>query len=331
MSARQSTQTIRPYQLACLICRAGNADPGEGDDRIAELAQLIRRDPDIPLTLCANVGDVCAYQDPGPAEDTPGSAEFNAKRDIDLLLWLDLLPGCTLPARLLLKRLLLRVPTVRGICGYEDARGPVWEGCPKAESGDYERGREWGIESFIPPRPREQMEADKQRSMAAVTSGEVIPIRPHILLCSVCQYAGGARPPFAEDNLPELLQLALEPGCTLQVKLVPGADWTICAPCPNRSRDGCCVNGKFGSGGLGNVARDLRTLHALGVGFGTVMDVRAMYRLLFERIPTVDGVCTLHIPDVPESSIWWDNCCRLEFPSSYEKGREMLMGRFEDG
>ncbi len=331
MSVWENGESIRPYQLACLICRAGSADGCAGDDhapcgspRVAELAELIRDHPDMPLTLCCNVGDVCAYQDPGPADDTPGSAEFNVKRDLDILQWLDLAPGATLPARFALRRLLLRMETVRGVCGYDDVPAPAWEGCPKADSGDYERGRELGIEAIIPPRPEEEMVADKQESMAALMEGTVIPIRPHIIVCSVCQYGSGTRPPFAADNLPEWLQMVLEPDCELQVELVPGADWAMCAPCPGRSAEGCCACGPF------NVLKDLNVLKALGLTFGTVMNAREMYRLIFERIPTAHGVCALPIIGLPEHSIWKDPCSDNTAPDSYEKGRAELMERFED-
>ena len=337
MSVWEHGKSIRPYQLACLVCRAGSVDDCAGDDaapcgsaRVAQLAELIRDNPDMPLTLCCNVGDVCAYQDPGPAEDTAGSAEFNAKRDLDILQWLDLAPGSTLPARILIRRLLLRMETVRGVCGYDDVTAPAWEGCPKADSGDYERGRELGVEAIIPPRPEDEMVADKQQSMAALEKGGVIPIRPHIVVCSVCQYGNDVRPPFAADNLPEWLQMVLEPGCELQVELVPGADWAMCAPCPSRSQEGCCVCGKTGSGGLYNVVKDLNVLKALGLTFGTVMNAREMYRLIFERIPTTNGVCALTAIGVPEHSIWKDGCSSMTFPGPYEKGREELMDRVKD-
>lgn len=201
------TESVRPYQLACLVCRAGAATPDSIQERVAALADLVAREPDLPLTVRCNIGDAYAFQDPGPDDDTPEGADFNRKRDVDFLQLLDLTPGVPLPARLLLKRLLLRVPSVRGVCGYETATGPAWQGCGRAFSGDYERGRERGIEALIPRRPQAEMEADKGRSMAAVREADVVAIRPHILLCAVCQYGGGTRPPFAEDNLPEFLQM----------------------------------------------------------------------------------------------------------------------------
>jgi hypothetical protein len=325
-------RSVRPYQLACLFCRAGAEEPCDVQQRVAALAEEIAQSPDLPLMLRCNVGDMFAFQDPGTADDTPeGCCDFNRKRDVDFLQWLDLAPGSILPARMLLKRLLMRVETVEGICGYAAQAEPddPWRGCARAFGGDYERGREMGIEAIIAPRPKSEMEADKQRSMAFVEGAEVVAIRPHILLCAVCQYGGGTRPPYTEDNLPELLQMILQPDSKLKVKLVPGADWDMCAPCPYRSAEGNCVTGRISAGGLYNEVKDVNTLQALGLTYGTVIDAREVYRLIFERIPTADGVCALSRIDVPEHSVWRDGCHSMVFPGPYEKGREELRESFE--
>ena len=241
---------------------------------------------------------------------------------------MDLAPGSILPARTALRRLMARVPSVKGICGYETPAGPAWQGCPKAFSGDYERGHAQGIEALIPPRPRAEMEADKERSMAALRKAEMVAIRPHILLCAVCQYGDDIRPPFAEDNLPELLEMVMQPDCELKVTLVPGADWDMCAPCPYRTEAGCCVTGALSCGGLYNEAKDLNVLQALGLTYGTVIDARQAYRLIFERIPTAQGVCALTMVDLPDISVWKDACSSHTFPGAYERGRDLLQDRF---
>jgi len=322
-------RVVRPYQLACLVCRAGSERPEGPQEKVEELAEQVGLHPDLPLMVAANLGETFAYQDPGTADDTPEGADFNLKRDLDLLQWLDIAPGTVLPARLLLGRLLLRVPSVRGICGYEKVTGEAWRGCLKAFSGDYERGQAKGLKGLLTQRTREEMDADKVRSIAALEAAEVVKIRPHILLCSVCQYASGVRPPFAEDNLPELLQTVMEKDCKLKVKLVPSADWDMCAPCPSRidGNDGC-VCGKIGSGGLYNQVKDINVLQALGLTYGTVMDAREMYRLIFERIPTASGVCVLNAIPVPDHSFWHDGCSDSTQPAGYDKGREMLRGVF---
>lgn len=328
MAYPAEVRTVRPYQLACLLCRAGAEAPHPIQERVADLAALVRETPDMPVALCCNVGDVYAYQDPGPEDDTPEGPDFNRKRDVDLLQWLDLAPGSILPARVAIKRLMARVPTVQGICGYEAPTGPAWEGCPKAFSGDYERGRELGFPALSPPRPQEQMEEDKACSIAAIEQAEVVEIRPHLLLCAVCQYGGGTRPPYPEDNLPELVQMLLEPDCKLKVKLVPGAPWDMCAPCPHRTGAGCCVIGALSCGGLYNEAKDLNVLQAIGLTYGTVMDAREIIALVFEHIPSAGGVCALTKVDLPDFSVWKDGCSKGSAPWPYDTGREMLLDQF---
>lgn len=328
MFEEHGVRSVRPYQLACLFCRAGSEALHPTQEGVAELAAAIREHPELPLMLRANVGDMYAYQDPGTAEDTPEGVDFNRKRDVDFLQWLDLAPGSILPARVVLRRLLMRVPSVRGICGYEGATSPDWQGCSKAFSGDYERGHALGIEALIPPRPDDEMAADKACSMAALEAAEVVPIRPHIVVCAVCQYGGGTRPPYAPDNLPELVQMAIKPDCRLKLKLVTGADWAMCAPCPYRSAAGNCVTGTLSCGGLYNEVKDVNVLKALGLTYGTVMDARALFRLILERLPTTDGVCALNTIPVPEHSVWLDGCHSMTFPGPYEKGREELWAAF---
>jgi len=317
---------VRPYQLACLICRAGRGE--RKDDPIGEIGRLIREDPDRPLTLVANIGDAYAWQDPGHAEDTPEGADFNRKRDLDMLHRLDLAPGATLPARVLVKRLMMRMPTARGVCGYERVTGPAWRGCANAFSGDYERGVADDGASLVPPRAKEEMRAEKECSIAALERAHTVRIRPHILLCAICQYANGVRPPFAEDNLPEFLGMVLQ-GREFKVELVPQADWDMCAPCPSRvpGTNGC-VTGRLQCAATYNEMKDLEVLQALGLTYGTVMAARAIFKLILERIPEARGSCALTKVDVPEYSVWRDACSTAAGPTGYDRGRAMLWQEF---
>jgi hypothetical protein len=328
MIPENAVRPVRPFQLACLFCRAGAQALHPIQERVAELAETIRRTPDLPLKLCCNLGDVFAYQNCGTAEDTPEGPDFNRKRDADLLQWLDLAPGTVLPARMLLKRLLFRLSTVAGVCGYQRVTGPAWKGCPKAFSGDYERGRELGIGAVIPPRPAAEMTTEKGRSMEALGATGPIPVRPHLLLCAICQYGGGTRPPYAEDNLPELLERALKPACALRVELVTGATWAVCASCPQFTAAGCCVTGRLSGAALYNEAKDLNVLQALGLTYGTVLGARDLFRLILGRVPTTDGVCALNRIPLPEHSVWLDGCHSMVFPGPYEKGRAGLWEAF---
>jgi hypothetical protein len=315
---RRPTLEVRPYQLLCAVC-------GIGEGREGELLEAVREGPDRPLTIVCNAGDVYAYQDPETDEDTPEGADYNRKRDLDILQRMSWPPGITLPARTALMMLLERITTVEGICGYETVTAEGWEGCAKARSGYYEQGRAKGIAAIITPRAEEKMQEEKARSLQALEEAEEVSIRPHILLCAVCQYGGGVRPPFKPDNLPELLQMILQEKPDLPIRMARGADWMMCAPCPARVPElNACVN-VLGSGGLSNEKRDLDTLQRLGLHFGSVMGARHLYRLIFERIPTTADICKREGNASP--CCWWDGCGQSNVTAgnaNYEKGREQL-------
>ncbi|MBM3235171.1 hypothetical protein FJZ31_02610 [Candidatus Poribacteria bacterium] len=323
MTGEYGGLTLRPYQALCAVCSLGEEDSGPKDEKLKDILDAVRKNPDMPITLKCNVGDVFLFQDPGTEDDKPEGAEYNRRRDLEMLLLLNLVPGVTVTARILFNRILDRITTVLGICGYDTVTSDVWKGCPKAMSGCYEKAREKGTAAIIPPRSEEEMEREKKESLEAMYKARKtgITIRPHILLCAVCQYGGGVRPPFKPDNLPELIQLILKEPDTL-ITLAEGADWMMCAPCPNCvPRLNACVNVN-GSGGLTNQLRDLRTLQKLSLTYGTTMNARELYKLIFEKIPSTLDICRL---DSPNPSVWWDGCgARTTNNENYEKGREML-------
>jgi len=320
---------LRPYQLLCLVCSVGSEDPGACGEKLRRVREAIRENPDVPVTLACNAGDVYCYQDPGTEDDTPEGRDFNRKRDLDVLTILDLPPGCTMPARALLLTLLRRVPTVAGICGYKTVTSDAWKGCPKAASGNYEKGVKKGITALVPARTEKEMQDEKKKSVEALARAKEVTIRPHILLCAVCQYGGGLRPPYAADNLPELLELVLTKKPDLPIKMARSADWMMCAPCPNRApKLNACVN-VLGSGGLSNEKRDLDMLQKLGLEFGSTTKARDLFRLIFERIPTTKEICGR---ENVMPSVWWDGCGesnRTKGNPSYEKGRKELMEKLK--
>lgn len=323
-----SSITLRPYQLLCTVCSMGEEDSIEKDEKLKEIVESVRKTPDMPITLRCNVDDVFVYQDPGTEDDTPEGAEYNRKRDLDILIRLELPPGATLTARILFNRLLDRITTVSGICGYDTVTSNAWKGCPKAKSGFYEKAREKGITPFIPPRSEEEMEREKKESLEVMYKAKTtgITIRPHILVCAVCQFGGGARPPFKPDNLPELIALIRKEPDVL-ITMAEGADWMMCAPCPNLAPEiGACINVK-GSGGLTNQLRDLRVLQKLGLTYGSTMKAKELYKLILERFPSTVEICRM---DSSTPSVWWD-CCgsRTTNHQHYEKGRTMLMKEFK--
>ena len=202
----------------------------------------------------------------------------------------------------------------------------AWRGCPKADSGNYEKGHKKGITALIPPRSETEMVREKEKSIQALNSARQVTIRPHILLCAVCQYGGGLRPPYKDDNLPELLEMILTKKPDLLIKMARGADWMMCAPCPQRApKLNACVN-VLGSGGLSNEKRDLDMLQKLGLGFGSTMKARELFRLIFEKIATTREICRRDGNCCP--SVWWDGCGESNLKqgnANYEKGRSELM------
>ena len=323
--------TLRPHELLCIVCTMGGGRRGREDQRSRELIATIRANPQIPVTVRCDGGELFGYQDPGTAKDTPEGFDFALRRDLEILRRLDLPPGATLPARILFLRLWERISTTEGICSFGTVTSDAWRGCPKAEKGHYEKGHAKGIAAVIPKRPQTEMARDKKQSIKALACAEEIPIRPHLLMCAICQYGNGVRPPFPEDNLPELLQVILNERPDVPIRLVRGADWLMCAPCPYRFDDlNACVTGRNACGGLYNEIKDLNMLQALGLTYGTVMEGAKLLRLILEEIPEHAGVCALDNSGLPPHSVWWNGCDAREAPDGYKKGRELLLPKLEE-
>jgi hypothetical protein len=288
---------------------------------VAELAEAICRDPGLPLALVCRSDDSFAFQSPADDGDDAQTACFRQKQDMEILFRMDLTPGVVLPARIAVARARKAVPSVSGVCTYGDVSGPAWKGCPLAGTGLYERLRETMLERVFAAREEVEMAEDKATTLTEMLEDGPVRIRPHILLCAVAQYGRGIRPPFDEDNLPELLQLILkEPDA--EIELTGGADAMMCAPCPCRCPDrGICIGpGHIHSGGLMNELKDLRILQILGLVFGDTLPAKELYTRIFTRIPTTVGSCAIE-QAVPELSAWWDPCpC-----GGYERGRRELM------
>jgi hypothetical protein len=340
-----SSMAVRPYQLLCVLYSLGReAEPN--DLTVKKILELVRENPDLPITLRCNAGDVFAFQDPGQKDNTPGSEEFNRRRDMEILWRLDIPPGAMLPFRIIFNRILNRIETVMGICGFKEITSEAWRGCLYANKGyyekarkiqlsltvqncgereksiAYERARKEGITAIIPPRSIDDMDKAKEKSLEDMYEAKRkgIRVRPHLLLCAVEQYGGGIRPPYPYDNLPELIQLILKEPDIL-ITLVEGADWMICAPCPGyEPRFSNCIH-VYGSGGLMNQVRDLRVLQKLGLTYDATLKARDLLKIIFQRIPSTADIC--YFPKgSPYPSVWWDPCAeRADNAPNYERGR----------
>jgi hypothetical protein len=336
---------LRPYQLLCTICSIGEGNIDLNDEKI----KAIRENPDVPITLVCNAGDVFTFQDPGSADDAHGSKEFNRKRDLEILQRIDLTPGVTLPARIILHRIWDRIEQVSGICDCGGMASETCKGCPKAPAGFYEKGREISLLYAVPncgsqlefseadlpkaknalivPRTKEERAEAKRKSLEEMYNAEAISVRPHIVMCSICQYGDGTRPPYKADNLPEMLQFILK-NPQAKIRFAEAADWMMCAPCPSYTKCNACVNIN-GHGGLANQLRDVRVLQTLGFSYGDEINAHELYRLIFERIPSSAAVCGTISKGVSEPSAWDDGCGQhSENQPSYIKGRKELIREF---
>ena len=225
------------------------------------------------------------------------------------------------------------VSTVSGLCSYSRVTGEAWKGCPKAASGNYDRGYEKGINALIAPTTEEEMAQEKKKSLEALNLANEVPVRPHILVCAVRQYGDGLRPPYKEDNLPELIDLILTRNPDIPIKMASGADWMICAPCPGRNPKLNCCTHVWGAGELDSQQRDMNLLRKLGLKFGSTMKARELYRLIFERITTTHGIPDICIKHNTMPSVWWDECgghlYQANPKAKYEKGKRELMEKLK--
>jgi hypothetical protein len=314
---------VRPYQLMCIVCRIGEGRKDDlGDARLTEILAAVRKDRKRPLTLCCNVDTVYRYQNPGHTDDTREGELFNAKRDLDILQKLGLVPGDARPALDMFDRLLTNVSTARGICGYEGPASAAWRGCPQANSGAYEKGQKAGINAVVPPRDPQQKAASKKASAAAISRAKTLCIRPHHLMCMSC-FHGGAKQlsPLQEDNLFEAVDV-IQKNPDIPVTLVAGC-CMICPPCSSYDPDSNLCLGGHGMA-LRDQKKDLDVLQKLGLKYGDTLPARRLYELLFSRIPSAGAICAYG--DGQVRSPEWSICGSAQGGEAYQRARAARLG-----
>lgn len=314
---------VRPYQLMCVVCRLGEGRTEDlGDARLTGLLKTVRQDRKLPLSLCCNVDTVYRYQNPGHEHDTPEGELFNAKRDLDILQKMGLVPGDARPAVDMFDRLLANVSTSRGICGYEKTTADTWHGCPRALSGNYEKGRALGIKAILPPRDAQEKAKYKKTSASAIYQARELKIRPHHLLCMSCFFGGAAKlAPIAEDNLFEAID-AIHKNPEIPVKLVAGC-CMICPPCSSyEPASNLCLGGH--SMALRDQKKDLDTLQTLGLKYGDTLPARKLFALLYERIASPREICGYG--DNESRANEWSICSGAKKDDAYRKARAAQLG-----
>lgn len=323
MSAVPDPLTVRPYQLMDIVAGIGAGRGSESSDaRLTEILRCVRENPRISITLRCNVQGNYAYQNPGHAEDTPEGALFNAKRDLDILQRLGLVPGSTRPADELFLRVLKDLPTAQGICTYADVTSGTWEGLSRDYAGDYAAGHATGIDAIIPPRSEREKADVKKASAAAMAETHELRIRPHHLMCMACFHAGRDRlAPIAEDNLFEAIDI-IQKNPEIPVVLVPGC-CAICPPCPHYDpKTNWCVL-KIGAS-LRDEKKDLDVLQLLDLAYDDRLPARDLFRRLFDKIPSTRLICAFGdgVVRAPE----WTICDDPAGSPRYARARDAKLG-----
>jgi len=314
---------IRPYQLMCVVCRLGEGRKTDlGDRRLTEILRVVRGDRTAPIRLRVNVDMVYRYQNPGPADDTPEGELFNVKRDLDILQRLGLAPGDARPAIDMFDRVLTNISSSQGICGYKTATGPAWQGCVKAASGFYEKGRAAGIAAIFPPRDKAEKAESKQRTAAEVYAAKELRIRPHHLLCMSCFYGRSEKlAPLVEDNLFEAVD-AIQKNPGLPIRLISGC-CMICPPCSHYDpATNLCLGGR--SMALRDQKKDLDTLQKIGLKYGDTLPAKDLYALVFQKIASPMEVCGYG--DGKQTAPEWSICGRAVKDAAYQKARKENLG-----
>jgi hypothetical protein len=314
---------VRPYQLICIVCRIGEGQKENlGDAKLDEILTAVRRDPTRPIRLRLNHESVYNYQNPGSEENTPEGELFNAKRDLDIIQKLGLVPGDARPAIDMFDRVFANILTIKGICGYETVTCDTWRGCPRAQSGNYEKGHALGVNAVIQRRNEQEKAEFKKKSVADIYQAKTLRIRPHHLMCMGCFFGGNMEDfaPIKEDNLFEAIDM-IHKDPDIPVTLIRGT-CMICPPCSlYDSKTTFCIGGR--SVALRDQKKDLDVLQKLGLKYGDTLPARKLYKLLFERIPSTKEICSYG--DGEERSREW-SICRKPDSEQYRKAREAKLG-----
>jgi hypothetical protein len=321
--AGSSPLGVRPYQVMCIICRIGAGCTDDlGTPRLTEILKAIRQNPKLPLALRCNVDSTYRYQNPGQAEDSAEGELFNVKRDLDILHKLGLTPGDARPAIDVMERFLEKIPSARGICGYETQTSETWRGCDQAGSGNYEKGCAKGLAAIIPPRDSQEKEQAKAASASAVREAKTLRIRPHHLLCMSCFHGGKEKiEPIVEDNLCEAID-AVQRNPDIPVTLIAG----VCMICPPCSRYDAAEKLCLGGHGMGlrDQKKDLDVLQKLGLAFGDTLPARKLFELVFERIRSTYDICGYG--DGVTTATEWSICGQALNDEPYQKAKAARLG-----
>ncbi len=315
---------VRPYQLMCVVCRLGAQTDAAycHANCLDTILNAAREDPCLPLTLHCDVTSLYRYQNCGAVWDTPEGTLFNRRRDLTILQKLALVPGDTRPALELFARIIEKIETTQGICGFNSVTAGSWRGCALAASGNYECGRERGLKHICPGRTDEDKAEHKKTSCRSIYTANGLRIRPHHLMCITCFHAGRDElAPIQEDNLFEVIEV-IQKNPEMPVTLVEGC-CMICPPCSQfMPESGLCVGRNAMA--LRDEKKDLDVLQLLGLNYGDTMAARKLLQLLYERVECTTQVCGYG--DGTTSGYEWTVCGGADGNDGYRSGRQAGLG-----
>lgn len=144
---------IRAHHLLCMMCYISRDDFKDGyepllEDNLFEVWMKMKENPDIPVTLIEGPGD-CMICPPCYGFDNDRKLCFvgchlrDRKKDADTFQKLDMLPGETLPAKEIIRRVSDRIPDNKGICNFEFESAHQWKSCNAPER--YKKGLDRGF------------------------------------------------------------------------------------------------------------------------------------------------------------------------------------------
>jgi hypothetical protein len=308
---------LEARQLPGLVCAHAGIDcPLIEKGRAEAILALLKKDPAVTIRLKSNADEIPRYTSMWPecyARLDAGEV-VNRKRDLDVLQRLGLAPGDTRRGRYLFELLFSRIATVDGLCAFNT---PGWEGCAHARSGGFEKVRDAGWKSIVYSRSEESMREARGRSSEQIAKGGGLYVRPHHLMCLACGYAGGKNDaPRPNDTLYEILErIRREPD--VPITLVEGT-CQACDCCDGfYPETGRCVHG---GGLIRDYKKDLDCFQKLGLMPGATVGARALFKLLFERIPSTRGICAYG--DGVVTSEEWRICSEPDGNPGYEATRD---------
>lgn len=285
---------VRPYQLMCLICRAGrrNDEKYYFEEKLNELSIKIAENINRPLFITCNCVSAYAWQNPGREYDTPEGLEFNDRRDLAILRELNMIPGTAQPASDVIRKIFEHIKTCDDICARGESCSDKWQECKFAHSGNYEHAIEAGTDSIIPPcRSKDELSLCKKESAAQLYNEKKLQIRPHHLICIACIMAGRKlcdMEPLEADHAYEVMDI-IQKNPNIPIELLSGP-CMLCPPCAGYSPKYNVCNAGIGMG-LRDEKKDLDILMLLGMKFGDIVPGGELYKKLFAVLDSTRNLC----------------------------------------